>query len=238
MASMIRTLTPAELIGPLNDLEEAYAPKELYVQGDTDLMRGTRRVSIVGSRKPSPNGIKRARKLARQLVEEDVVIVSGLAEGIDSIAHRTAIELGGSTVAVIGTPLDKTYPAKHASLQAEIAEDHLVVSQFPVGTQTYPSHFPARNRVMALVSHATVIVEASEKSGTRHQGWEAIRLGRPLFIAQSLIDAKVATWIDEQLSYGAQPLSDETFADLIDQLPPKGFDPRDVSVESLLQKSA
>ncbi len=233
-----RAMTPEELIGPLNDLEQEYAPDALYVQGCVDLMRGTRRVSVVGSRKPSDHGAKRARRLARQLVENDVVVVSGLAEGVDGIAHRSAMESGGRTIAVIGTPLERAYPKQHTALQAEIAEKHLLVSQFAAGTKTYPSHFPARNRVMALVSHATVIVEASEKSGTRHQGWEAIRLGRPLYIAKSLIDAGAASWIDEQLSYGARALSDETFADLIDQLPPLGFDPREITLDSLLQKSA
>jgi len=230
-------ITPRTLIGDLNDLEEKYAPDILYIEGDENLMRGTRRVSIVGSRKPSTDGARRAKRLARLLVKQDVVVVSGLAEGIDSIAHETAIELNGKTVAVIGTPLDKTYPAKNASLQAEIAKNHLVVSQFATGTRTFPSHFPDRNRVMALLSHATVIVDASEKSGTRHQGWEAIRLGRSLFIAQSLIDAHAASWIDEQLAYGAQPLNDDTFEELIEQLPPPGFDPRDVSVKLLLERA-
>lgn len=235
---MTATRTPRELIGSLNDLEEIYAPQVLYVNGDESLMRGTRRVSIVGSRKPSSEGARRAKRLAGMLVEQDVVVVSGLAEGIDSIAHTTAIQMHGRTIAVIGTPLSKTYPAKNADLQEQIGREHLLVSQFAEGTKTFPSNFPARNRVMALLSHATIIVEASEKSGTRHQGWEAIRLGRPLFIMQSLVDAGIAKWIDQQLTYGAQPLNDETFEELIDQLPPSGFDPRDISMDLLLQQAS
>lgn len=234
---MSKQLHPEDLLGTLNDLEEKYSPETLYIRGDEQLMHGTRRVSIVGSRKPSPEGAKRAKRLARLLVEQNTVIVSGLAEGIDSIAHRTAIDCGGRTIAVIGTPLERCYPAKNAPLQEEIAQHHLLVSQFAPGTKTFPSHFPERNRVMALLSHATVIVEASEKSGTRHQGWEAIRLGRPLYIAQSLIDAQLAPWIDEQLAYGAQPLNEETFQELLEQIPPPGFDARSISVQSLLQRA-
>ncbi|MFP3594734.1 DNA-processing protein DprA, partial [Chryseobacterium sp. SIMBA_038] len=126
----------------------------------------------VGSRKVSDLGVRRARKISKFLVENNITVVSGLAEGVDATAHKTAIELGGHTIAVIGTPLDKYFPAANKNLQGIIAKDHLLISQFPVGYPTTNKDFPIRNRTMALISDATIIIEANEKSGTRHQGWE------------------------------------------------------------------
>jgi DNA processing protein len=93
-----------------------------------------------------------------------------------------------------------------------------VLSQFPEWQPVQKANFPARNRTMALISDATVIIEAGEKSGTHHQGWEALRLGRPLFIAQSVVDAQMK-WAGDMLSYGANVLSDETVEDLLSLLP-------------------
>jgi DNA processing protein len=134
------------------------------------------------------------------------VIVSGLAEGIDAVAHRTAIEQGGRTIAVVGTPLDRAYPASHAELQAVIARDHLLVSQFPVGAPVQRKNFVLRNRTMALVAHASVIVEAGEGSGSLSQGWEALRLGRPLFLMRSLVESTLQ-WPSVMLDHGARVLS-------------------------------
>jgi DNA processing protein len=213
--------TAASLLGPLNDVEQKNAPAILYVAGDTSLLREGARVSIVGSRKASADGIQRAKKLARLLAQRATVVVSGLAEGIDTAAHTAGIEAVGRTIAVIGTPLDKVYPKKNAALQERIMRDHLVVSQFPSGYPVQPKNFPIRNRTMALVSDATVIIEASDKSGSLHQGWEALRLGRGLFIAKSLVESDSVSWPEEMLHYGARVLSDETLEELFDFLPPR-----------------
>lgn len=208
---------PEELLGPLNPFELRNAPKLLYVRGRQELLRRTPRVSIIGAREASEAGLKRAGKLARFLVEQRAVIVSGLAKGIDTSAHRAAIEAGGDTIAVLGTPLNRVYPAQNVRLQEEIGLRYLLVSQFPPGTPPAPKVFAQRNRTMALLSDASVIVEAGESSGTRHQGWEALRLGRPLFIAKSLADAG-PSWVREMLGYGAEVL--EQSEDLLDFLPP------------------
>jgi DNA processing protein len=123
--------------------------------------------------------------LAAWLVRHGAVVVSGLAEGIDTAAHQGAIDAGGQTIGVIGTPLEKAYPAKNRALQTRLMDEYLVLSQFATGCPVQPKNFPIRNRTMALISHATIIVEAQEKSGSLHQGWEALRLGRPLFRARS-----------------------------------------------------
>jgi DNA processing protein len=171
-------LSPHTLLGrALNEAEQQNAPLEMFASGELRLVREGTRVAIVGARKASAAGLKRARKLAFELAREGVVIVSGLAEGIDTAAHEGAIASGGRTVAVIGTPLERVYPAKNRNLQERIMRDHLVVSPFAPGSRIFRGNFPYRNRVMALISDATVIVEASETSGSLVQGWEAIRLG-------------------------------------------------------------
>lgn len=207
-AEPFRAYFPRELLGTLNEVEQKNAPDHLWAQGDASLLRHGTRVSIVGARKASPPGLRRARKLAGELAKEGVIVVSGLAEGIDTAAHEGAMAAHGKTIAVLGTPLDRVYPQKNRDLQQRIMADHLAISAFAPGSKVYPSNFPFRNRVMALISDATVIVEASESSGTLHQGWEAIRLGRLLFILKSIVDDPTLEWPKKMLTYGAQVLTE------------------------------
>ncbi|MDY0873099.1 DNA-processing protein DprA [Dongia rigui] len=165
----------------------------IHYAGDLSLLKRPC-VAIVGTRKVSPAGAARARRLARELVERGVVVVSGLATGVDANAHSSALEAGGRTIAVIGTPLDKAYPAENAWLQQEIYNHHLLVSQFDVGSRVFPANFPRRNKVMAALSDATVIIEASDSSGTLHQAAECVRLGRWLFIARSAVEDPGLKW--------------------------------------------
>ena len=216
--------TPAELLGVLNDVERKHAPETLYTAGDIGLLRSGPRVSVVGSRKASEEGIRRARLLTKALVSRHAVVVSGLAEGIDTAAHETAIELGGRTVAVLGTPLDKVFPAKNRPLQERIMREYLAVSQFPSGSATHPSSFPMRNRTMALLTDATVIVEAGEKSGTLHQGWEALRLGRLLFLMESVATNPALSWPAEMIRYGAQVLARDNLDEALYYLPELSVD--------------
>jgi DNA processing protein len=146
-----------------------------------------------------------------------VVVVSGLARGIDTAAHRSAIESGGRTIAVLGTPLDQTYPRENAELQRLIMEEHLAVSQFPSGHPAGRTNFPRRNRTMALLTHATVIVEAAEGSGSLSQGWECLRLGRRLFIMRAVADTKSLAWPREMRKYGAEVLA--RTEELLDAIP-------------------
>lgn len=207
-----------ELLGRnLNDVEQRYAPELLYVEGDPRLLSPeVARVSLVGSRRASEDGLRRSSKLARLLADQGVVVVSGLAHGIDAAAHRGAMEAGGRTVAVLGTGIDRCYPPEHETLQREIARSHLLVSQFEPGSPPRRHSFPQRNRTMALISDATVIIEAGEKSGSHHQGWEALRLARPLFLLQSILEQGLQ-WPEKMLQYGARPLRD--VEDLLDVIP-------------------
>ena len=211
--------TPANFLGRLNDVEAKHAPEHLYTLGDTSLLNGYSRVAIVGSRKASEDGLRRARSLAKTLVENKVVVVSGLAEGIDTAAHESAIQQGGRTIAVMGTPLDKPYPASNRLLYQRIVRDHLAVSQFPSGYPGGRKNFPMRNRTMALLTDATVIVEAGEKSGTLHQGWEALRLGRLLLLMESVANNPDLSWPKEMIGYGAQVLTRNNLGAVLENLP-------------------
>lgn len=215
-----REFPTEELLGELNEVERKNSPATLFVAGDTALLtEAGLRVSVVGTREPTREGLGRTVTLVRELVGRSVVVVSGLAKGVDTAAHRTAIELGGRTIAVLGTPLDVTYPAENRALQHLIMREHLAVSQFAPGTRGGVKVFPMRNRTMALVSDATVIVEAGEGSGTLHQGWEALRLGRPLFLMESLVQRSDLSWPAEMLHYGAVVLTRDNLHDALEEVP-------------------
>lgn len=216
-SSSVHAGTPSELLGHLNQIEAANAPERLYYRGRLDLLRRGPRVAIVGSREASEAGLRQARQLARQLVQHGVTVVSGLARGVDATVHLATIKAGGSTIAVIGTPIDKVYPAEHRDLQELIAREHLLVSQYPQGYPGSRGNFPRRNRTMALLSHATVIIEASDTSGTLSQGWEAIRLGRALFVSEAIASNRRLKWPAQMMSYGAQIL---VVDHLLSELPP------------------
>jgi DNA protecting protein DprA len=165
----------------------------IYAAGDDSLLL-LPGVSIVGTRDVSEEGAARARRLARELSQAGVVIVSGLARGVDTAAHMAAMDCGGRTVAVIGTPLSKAYPTENSALQQDIYSSQLLISPFREGETVFKSNFPKRNRVMAAISDATVIIEASDTSGTLHQAAECHRLGRWLFIAKALISDERLSW--------------------------------------------
>lgn len=181
-------------------LRDAKNPVEmLYYQGAWELseMRG---FAIVGSRGASDDGQARAARLARELVRSNFAVVSGLANGIDSAAHRAALEAGGTTIAVIGTPLGDHYPKKNAALQDAIAKDHLLISQVPVMRylqepfRNKRMYFPERNATMSALTEGTIIVEAGETSGTLTQARAAMFQGRKLFILDSCFQRKDITW--------------------------------------------
>ncbi|MDJ1505216.1 DNA-processing protein DprA [Xanthocytophaga agilis] len=208
-----------ETLGELTTSEAKNAPDILFCEGDINLLLEGIRVSVVGSRNVSPSGIIRAQSLTRALVKHGITVVSGLAEGVDTIAHRTAIENGGKTIAVLGTPLSQVYPKSNTALLESIKTNHLAISQFPENYPFQKKNFPVRNRTMALISDATIIIEAKENSGTRHQGWEALRLGRIVYLLENVVQDKANTWAQEMLNYGAQILTRENLEDYLYAIP-------------------
>lgn len=199
----------------LTIVEQKFSPDDLFYKGNISLLQKRRRVSVVGSRNISELGVKRAEKIVKKLVKDDIIVVSGLAKGVDTVAHKTAIKFGGDTIGVIGTSINQYYPKENKELQDFIADNHLLISQFPADYPITPKNFPIRNRTMALISDATIIIEASEKSGTKHQGWEALRLGRRLFILENVLSV---SWAKNMLNYGAEILTAENYKYLIESI--------------------
>lgn len=190
-------------------LRHAKHPIELfYYRGDIGLLDSTC-ISVVGARECSPEGLKRAAKLAKGLVERGYTVVSGLAKGVDTAAMEAAIEAGGHTIGVIGTPIHEAYPKENGPLQDKVAQRHLLVSQVPFyrhKTEPFSArkiHFPQRNETMAAISDATVIVEASDTSGSLTQARACIQQGRKLFILNSCFENKGITWPAKYLEQGA-----------------------------------
>jgi DNA processing protein len=162
-------------------------PPVLFVRGELS-DQDARSVAVVGTRRASERGLDLARAVARDLIEADYVVVSGLAAGIDTAGHTAALEAGGRTVAVIGTGLRESFPKQNAALQARIAQEAAVISQFWPGQGARKWTFPERNAVMSGFARATVVVEASRTSGARMQARLALEHGRPVFLLRSLVD--------------------------------------------------
>lgn len=172
-------------------------PPMLFVRGQLR-PEDARSVAIVGTRNASQRGLEQAGDAARQFVEAGFVVVSGLAAGVDTAAHRGALDAGGRTIAVIGTGLRRSYPKQNAALQRELSERSAVVSQFwpdqPPGKHT----FPMRNAVMSGIALATLVIEASHTSGARMQARIALEHGKPVFLLESLLEHKWAQEYSER----------------------------------------
>jgi len=182
-------------------LRDAANPIEFfYFRGWWDLVNSKKSVAVVGTRNPSEEGIRRTKKIVRMLVQDGFTVVSGLAKGVDSAAHKAAIEAGGKTVAVIGTPITESYPPENTELQKHIAENYLLISQVPIlrySQQTYRGNrlfFPERNITMSALTDATIIIEAGETSGTLTQARAALNQGRKLLILDSCFLNPNLTW--------------------------------------------
>ncbi len=168
----------------LRDIHEA--PPVVFTRGQ--LADDRRAVAVVGTRQPTPNGLRSAETIARHLAEAGITVVSGLAEGIDTAAHTAALRAGGRTVAVIGTGIARVYPAKNAELQQRIAAEGLVLSQFWPDAAPTKTSFPMRNAVMSGYAAATVVVEAAYRSGARMQARLALEHGRPVVLPRPLLE--------------------------------------------------
>ncbi|MEM0477316.1 MAG: DNA-processing protein DprA [Candidatus Caldarchaeum sp.] len=195
-----RSITVEQLLGrPLNRVERRLAPNRLYVCGKMRIPLQTPRVAVVGTRNASEEGLNYARELVKWLCRQRVIIVSGLAKGIDTAAHLEAVRSGGETAAVLGTPLSRVYPPENKGLQSLIMSEHLAVSQFPDGHRTQPRDFILRNMTIALISDIVVVVEADEGGDSESTAWSAIRLGRPLLLTP--LSAKLSHKMEK---YGAE----------------------------------
>ncbi len=181
-------------------------PDHINALGDLSLLEGAprRHVAIVGTRDASPYGLRVATELAHAFAECGVVVVSGMARGVDAAAHRGALEAGGGTIAVLGTGPDVPYPASHRALHAEIVARGLVVSEHELGTPAGPGCFPRRNRIIAALADLTVVVEAPYKSGAINTATQAMDMGRTVAAVPGPIDAPRSAGCNLLLRDGAQ----------------------------------
>lgn len=190
-------------------LRDAAHPVEvLYCRGRPYLLE-LRCVAIVGTRHPSRAGRELARRLATHFALKGFAVLSGLAEGIDTVAHWSAVHAGGATVAVLGTPLTVTYPRGNSDLQRRLARDHLVVSQVPIvryarqEPRTNGQFFRDRDATVAALADAVVIVEAGDRSGALICARHALELHRPLFVPESCCSDPSLAWPERLISHGA-----------------------------------
>ncbi|MBZ0274016.1 DNA-processing protein DprA [bacterium] len=181
-------------------------PPILYIQGSWTAADALS-VSVVGSRKPTEYGTRIGRVLSRQIAECGVTIVSGLAYGIDAAAHAGALEAaGGRTIAVLGSGIDRPYPAENASLSRKIASQGAVISEFFPGTAPVPANFPIRNRIIAGLSMGVLVVEAGDKSGTMITVRYGAEQGKPIFGVPGPIDAPMSAGPHRLIRDGATPV--------------------------------
>lgn len=204
-------------------LEAPDPPLLLFAQGRLALL-GRPAVAVVGSRSPTPQGQDNARTFSRTLSEAGLTVISGLADGVDGAAHEGALEataaLGseaaGSTIAVVGTGLDRVYPRKHHALAHRIAQDGLILGEFLLGTPPLAANFPKRNRVVAGMSRGTLVVEAAVQSGSLITARLASEMGREVFAIPGSIHAPQARGCHALIKQGAKLV--ETAQDILDEL--------------------
>ncbi|HSP13244.1 MAG TPA: DNA-processing protein DprA [Thermoanaerobaculia bacterium] len=191
-------------------------PLALHALGDRSLLQRMA-VAVVGSRRASPYGVNAAQHLTRQLVSAGLVIVSGLARGIDAAAHDAALSASGKTIAVLGTGIDVVYPRSNAKLFRAIESDGLIVSEFRPGTPPLAENFPMRNRVISGLCAGTIIVEATSRSGSLITARMAAEQGREVFAVPGSIFSKGTEGTHRLIQYGAKLVHDAD--DVFDELP-------------------
>jgi DNA processing protein len=199
--------TPADAAYPSLLREIPDPPALLYYRGQVDLQENqgtTLMVAIVGTREPTDYGKRWTRKLARALAEQGVTIISGLAEGVDTHAHQGALEAGGRTIAVLGTGVDVVYPPRNQDLYQQIEEQGLILSEYAAGTRPDRSHFPRRNRIVAGLSRAVLIMEAPTKSGALITAHLANDYGRDIYVLPGSLDNPKAIGCLGLVNRGAQ----------------------------------
>ena len=211
---------------PFALLEIDDPPLVLYAAGSEralNCLDASRSIAIVGSRNPTPQGLENSRAFGKALAQEGLTVVSGMALGVDAAAHRGALEsdeINLPTIAVVGTGLDRVYPAKHHHLAGAIAERGLVLSEYPLGTVPLPANFPRRNRLIAGLSRGTLVIEAALQSGSLITAQQALDQGKEVFAIPGSIHSTQSRGCHALIKQGAQLV--ESVQDIFDAL---GLDP-------------
>ncbi|MCI1190920.1 DNA-processing protein DprA [Calidifontimicrobium sp. SYSU G02091] len=199
-----RVVTLGDALYPPALLHTADPPLLLFVHGRAELLAARDALAIVGSRNPTAQGRDNARAFAAHFARAGWTVVSGLALGIDGAAHEGALEGGGDTVAVMGTGIDRVYPARHRELAHRIARDGALVSEFPLGTPPLAGHFPQRNRLIAGLARGTLVVEAALESGSLITARLAAEAGREVFAIPGSIHSPQSRGCHALIKQGAK----------------------------------
>ena len=208
-------VTLADEAYPQSLLQASDPPTLLYVRGRIELLNHPS-LAIVGSRNPTPQGLKTAESFSRSLAAQKLCIVSGLALGIDAAAHRGALAAEGKTIAVIGTGTDRIYPARNKELAIAIAERGAIISEFPLGTPPLASNFPRRNRIISGLSRGVLVVEAAPESGSLITARLAAEQGREVFAIPGSIHSPMSRGCHKLIKQGAKLV--ETAEDVLEEL--------------------
>lgn len=194
------------------------APTALFVRGNAEILNHPQ-IAIVGSRNPTQGGAQNAYDFAAHLAQSGLAITSGLALGIDTAAHQGALSVSGLTIAVMGTGLDRVYPAKNLDLARKVAEHGALVSEFPLGTAPKPGHFPRRNRIISGLALGTLVVEAALESGSLITARLAAEQSREVFAIPGSIHNPLARGCHALIRQGAKLV--ETAQDILEELAPR-----------------
>lgn len=196
--------TPADRHYPPLLWEIPDPPPVLYYRGQCHNWSQDLAIAIIGTRHPSPYGRKWAKLIAQALAQQGFIVISGLAEGIDGEAHQSCLATGGKTIAVVGTSVDQVYPPKHQQLYQEISKTGLIISEYPSGTEIQKSHFPQRNRIIAGLCRASIVIEAPSKSGALITAHQANDYGRDVYALPGSLDTEQAIGCLQLINRGAQ----------------------------------
>jgi DNA processing protein len=205
----VKKLTPHNAAYPLPLRNIASPPDDLYYLGaNPEDWLSRPRIAIVGSRQVSPYGKQITLSLAQALAERGIVIISGLALGVDGLAHSACLEAGGTTVAVLANGLDAVYPASHSQLAERLLRaGGTIISEYPVGTPSFKQHFIARNRLIAGLADAVLITEAHEKSGSLHTARFALEQGKEVLSVPGNITSPTSVGTNNLIKSGAVPVT-------------------------------
>jgi DNA processing protein len=198
-------LTDPRYPQPLRDIFDP--PVALFARGRVELL-ATLMLGVVGTRRPTPYGMAATERLSGDLARARLTIVSGMARGIDTAAHRAALEAGGNTVAVLGCGVDLVYPTENRNLAAEIAERGLIVSEFPMGAPAFPQNFPIRNRIISGLGLGVLVVEGAQYSGSSITARLALEQGREVFAVPGSIISKMSWGPNLLIKQGAKLVQD------------------------------
>ena len=193
-------------------------PILLFARGRVELLQGTM-FGVVGTRRPTPYGLAATERLSADLARAGLTIVSGMARGIDTAAHKAALAAGGDTIAVLGCGVDVVYPVENRNLAAELATKGLIVSEFPMGSTAFPQNFPIRNRIISGMSAGLLVVEGAQYNGSAITARLAIDQGREVFAVPGNITSKLSWGPNLLIKQGAKLVQD--WNDVVVDLPPE-----------------